>query len=145
MGLSLGLIRTHDPVPDHVKGSIAPVPYTPAPLERRETGLTQCKLCGERFGWFSYSTNCNWCGEQLCTHCCPNRYLLGNQPGCPTCTRKAYDMRRTAMLQDHYTKAGFGGQAGISSSDMEYKTVEVGSDPNFVSDESLRPKFEVTE
>lgn len=106
MGQSLNPLRTHEEVPDDVKSSIAPIEYTPAPMESRPTDHAACEECGEQFGWFCYSTNCDWCGRQLCTRCCPERHLLKGNPGCTECTRKAFKIRREEMLEDHLGNAG---------------------------------------
>lgn len=106
MGQSLNPLRTHEEVPDDVKASIVPILYTPAPMESRPLDHIACDECGEQFGWFSYSTNCDWCGRQLCTRCCPDRHLLNGNPGCTECTRKAFRIRREEMLEDHLGSVG---------------------------------------
>lgn len=106
MGQSLNPLRTHDDVPEDVKAAIPPIGYTPAPAESRPQDHERCGDCGEYFGWFCYSTNCDWCGRQLCTRCCPNRHLLNGNPGCTECMRKAFRIRREEMLEDHLENAG---------------------------------------
>ncbi|AYU82027.1 hypothetical protein conserved [Leishmania donovani] len=106
MGQSFDLLRTHDEVPDDVKAAIPPIKYTAAPEESRPHNRELCEDCGEYFGWFCWSTNCDWCGRQLCARCCPNHHLLGGNPGCKDCTRKAFRIRRQAMLEDHLQNAG---------------------------------------
>lgn len=106
MGQSLNPLRTHEEVPDNVKAIISPVDYTPAPMESRPTDHVACEDCGEQFGWFCRSTNCDWCGRQLCTRCCPPRHLLKGNPGCTECTRKAFCIRREEMLEDHLEHVG---------------------------------------
>ncbi|AIO01352.1 hypothetical protein LPMP_330590 [Leishmania panamensis] len=105
MGQSLNPLRTHDEVPDDIKAVIPPVEYPVAPAESRPHDRELCEDCREYFGWFCSSTNCDWCGRQLCTRCCPNRHLLGGHPGCKECTRKAFCIRREAMLEDHLKNA----------------------------------------
>ncbi|GET91793.1 hypothetical protein, conserved [Leishmania tarentolae] len=106
MGQSFDLLRTHDEVPEEVKAAIPPIEYTPVPEESRPHNRELCEDCGEYFGWFCSSTNCDWCGRQLCTRCCPNHHLLKGNPGCKNCTRKAFCIRRQAMLEDHLRNAG---------------------------------------
>jgi hypothetical protein len=106
MGQSLNPLRTHEDVPDDVKAAIAPIDYTPAPMECRPLDQIACEDCGEQFGWLCYSTNCDWCGRQLCTRCCPPRHLLKGNPGCTECTRKAFRIRREEMLEDHLENNG---------------------------------------
>ncbi|KPI87796.1 hypothetical protein ABL78_3095 [Leptomonas seymouri] len=106
MGQSLNPLRTHEEVPDDVKDTIIPVDYTPAPPESRPTDHDACEDCRELFGWFCYSTNCDWCGRQLCTRCCPSRHLLGGNPGCTGCTNKAFRIRREEMLNNHLEDVG---------------------------------------
>lgn len=106
MGQSLNPFATHEPVPDDVKEAVPPVDFTPCSPGSMQTGAEVCEDCGEAFGWFSYSTNCGWCGRQLCTRCCPERHLLKGCPGCQECTAKAYRIRRAAMLDEHYKAAG---------------------------------------
>ncbi|EPY28659.1 hypothetical protein STCU_04945 [Strigomonas culicis] len=106
MGQSLNPLRTHEEVPDDVKEAIPPVDYTPASEAMRHTDREQCEDCGAFFGWFCSSTNCDWCGKQLCHRCCPPRHLLHHNPGCQECTRRAFRMRREQMLSDHYKQVG---------------------------------------
>ncbi|KAK7194750.1 hypothetical protein NESM_000395000 [Novymonas esmeraldas] len=106
MGQSLNPLRTHEEVPDAVKLAVLPVDYTPAAEENRPSDRELCEDCREYFGWFCWSTNCDWCGRQLCTRCCPDRHLLGGKPGCTACTRKAFQARRLSMLEDHLDNAG---------------------------------------
>lgn len=106
MGQSLNPLRTHEEVPEDVKSTITPIDYTAAPMESRPTDHAACEECGEQFGWFCYSTNCDWCGRQLCTRCCPERHLLKGNPGCTECTRKAFRIRREEMLEDHLGNVG---------------------------------------
>ncbi|KAG5495017.1 hypothetical protein JKF63_02069 [Porcisia hertigi] len=113
MGQSLNPLRTHEEVPDDVKAVIPPIEYTPAPEEDRPHDRDLCEDCGEYFGWFCRSTNCDWCGRQLCTRCCPNAHLLQGNPGCRACTRKAFCIRREAMLKNHLESAGFPSQPKV--------------------------------
>ncbi|CAD2217810.1 hypothetical protein ADEAN_000529300 [Angomonas deanei] len=106
MGQSLNPLKTHEDVPEDVRDQILPIDYTPVSDDMKESGKEMCEDCGNYYGWFVYSTNCNWCGRQLCTRCCPNRYLLKDKPGCGECTRKAYQMRRNQMLKEHYRQTG---------------------------------------
>ncbi|RNF00577.1 hypothetical protein TraAM80_07481 [Trypanosoma rangeli] len=102
MGLSFTFNATHEAVPEDVKDKVEPIDYMPAPEDERPQGDRVCANCGEPyFYYFTTSTNCNWCGRQFCTRCCPNRHLLGGKPGCPECTRKAYLMKRKELLNDH--------------------------------------------
>ncbi|KAH9578326.1 hypothetical protein LSM04_002407 [Trypanosoma melophagium] len=102
MGQLFSDTATHEPVPAEVQQRIEPITYTPAPLSERRQDDRVCEGCGEPYMWyFTPSTNCDWCGRQLCRRCCPNRYLLGGNPGCPDCTRKAFVMKRDAMLKEH--------------------------------------------
>ncbi|PBJ75775.1 hypothetical protein BCY84_10940 [Trypanosoma cruzi cruzi] len=102
MGQLLSFNATHEEVPEDVKEKVEPIEYTPASEENRPQGDRFCANCGEPyFYYFTPSTNCNWCGGQFCTRCCPNRHLLGGKPGCPECTRKAYLIKRKELLDDH--------------------------------------------
>lgn len=97
---------THSEVPEDVRGKIAPIDFIACDPANYQTGQTFCTECETDFGWWRPSTNCVWCGVQLCTHCCPTRFLLRDQPGCPECTKEAFSLRRRMMLHDHYAKAG---------------------------------------
>lgn len=110
---------THRAVPDEVKESIKPIEYTPCPVGDRQEGATTCEDCSSPFGYFCRSTNCDWCGRQLCTRCCPNRYLLSGAPACAGCTKKAYCLRRSAMLQEHMRGRGVTGQKVAAAAEVE--------------------------
>ncbi|KEG15295.1 hypothetical protein DQ04_00121270 [Trypanosoma grayi] len=102
MGALFSFNATHEEVPDEVKERVEPIEYTPAPESARPKDGRVCEGCGEPFFYYlTPSTNCNWCGRQLCTRCCPNRHLLGGMPGCPDCTRKAFLTKREQLLDAH--------------------------------------------
>lgn len=106
MGSYLSVYRTHTSVPAEVKQAVPPIDYVPARPEEMETNKPFCEDCGDYFGWFVKPTNCNWCGAMRCRRCCPNRHLLGDKPGCATCTQTAFRLRRSQMLRSHYERVG---------------------------------------
>nr|CCC94232.1 conserved hypothetical protein [Trypanosoma congolense IL3000] len=102
MGVLFSVIRTHEDVPTEVKDKVEPIMYTPAPEEYRQCGGRFCSSCGEPFCvFFTSRVNCDWCGREFCKQCCPNRYLLRGNPGCPECTKKAFITKRSQLLAEH--------------------------------------------
>ncbi|CBH16256.1 uncharacterized protein TEOVI_000134000 [Trypanosoma equiperdum] len=102
MGTIFSNVRTHEEVPPEVKDKVEPITYVPAPESARPRDGRFCSSCEEPFCfYFTPSTNCDWCGRQFCTHCCPERYLLRGNPCCPDCTKRAYTIKRSQLLKEH--------------------------------------------
>ncbi|KAG8345554.1 hypothetical protein TRVL_03613 [Trypanosoma vivax] len=122
MGILFSSIRTHEDVPQEVKDKVEPIVYTPASQSARGSDLRDCQGCGEPFfPFFTTRTNCDWCGGQFCTYCCPNRYLLRGNPACPSCTKRALRIKRSELLAEYNARSGKGRPTEVSVASVPYE------------------------